>query len=160
MNEHIPPHTDGALEFSQAETLRNLPHPETAAEVPLPAEGGIYEKNGTQYRFVRMPTGRQVWNDNTQQMEPEYHTLRTWFSHSTPGVTDGGPGWDARWGLLELSKEDMLRRYGHEFTRDEVTAPAGRRQNNDPWGEEDMVGGMPDNIPYYGLEKIENDTPH
>jgi hypothetical protein len=154
MTEHEE-HPGDTQDDSQAEVMRNLAQPEAPTEVLLPAEGGIYEKNGTKYRFVRQPTGTQLWNDETQQLEPRYHTLKTWFSHSTPGVTSGA-GWDGRWGLLDLAPEEMLQRYGHTFTPAEVSAPAGRRKINDEY-EETIVGGMPDDIPYYGLEKIDED---
>lgn len=142
---------------TQGELMRNLAQPESPTDTLLPVEDGIYEQDGTRYRFVREPTGKQFYNRETGQLEPRYHTLQTWFSHSTPGVTDGGPGWDGRWSILDLPPQEMVRRYGHKFTEDEVGAPAGRTEMNDAF-EEVSVGGMPDDIFYYGLEKFEDAT--
>lgn len=133
------------LAMGQKETTGT---PETA----LPTDGGIVERDGIKYQFTKVPTGTTTWDAESQRLIPRYHTLRTWFAHTTEGIGPG-PGWDARLALPQLSEKEMLERYGHAFTADEISAPAGRWETS--VSGEELVGGMPDDIPYYDLKPVD-----
>lgn len=136
---------------------RPAPVPETTEDIPLPKEGGIYEKGGRTYRFVPatytvdMPDRNSVGGFREEQYR---YSLRTWFSHTseTPsGKYINGPGWDSRLSLPRLSAEEQLRRYGHAFSRNEIDNPMG----DEDWETGKITGGMPDDIPYFELEPIQ-----
>lgn len=77
-----------------------------------PNEGDVVTRNGKEYRFVKVASGAQVYDPVEKRMVPHYHSLKTFFSHSTDGIASG-PGWDTRLRLLDMSPEDMMGRFGH-----------------------------------------------
>jgi hypothetical protein len=114
---------------------------EDASEVPFgPKEGDFIEKNGITYRFAKVASGAMVWDPELNQRVQHYHTLNTWFSHFTKDIGPG-PGWDSRMGLANLAPEEMMQRFGHVFTSDEIFS----------------VSDIPDDIPYLILEPIDED---
>jgi hypothetical protein len=127
----------------------------SAAERPEsepPYQGKTVEINGKPYHYEKVPTGKNVWDEAAQARVPGYHSLKSYFSHHTVNVGPG-PGWDGRLGLLDLNPGQMVERYGHEFTREEVFNPMGHQDfQTGEWS-----GGMPDDIPYYALVP---DEPH
>ena len=127
--------------------------PEHSRDVVLPQEGEIVELNGKQFRFVTVPTGKTAWDSDKEEMIPVNHTLKTWFAHSDE--LGPGPGWDLRQKLVELNDEEMLVRYGHVFTPEEITFPSGSWEVSSE-GEE-LVGGMPNDIPYFDIEPSEGE---
>ena len=135
--------------------------PKESSDTPKdgPYEGKIVEIDGQKYRYAKVPTGQQEWNGETRRFEPTYFTLRDYFSHSTPAKGIGlGPGWDGRFALLRLTAEEQQARYGHVFTRQEVSSPAGDREyveDDDGYYVMRNVGGMPDDIFYFGLEPLD-----
>ena len=123
---------------------------ETTPTQPSPFEGKQVVIDVQTYQYEKAATEKTIWNDELQASIPVYHTLKTWFSHSTPGIGPG-PGWDSRHRLQDLTPEAMIERYGHEFSRDEILSAGG---------VEDFMtgkyeGGMPDDIAYYVLTPIE-----
>lgn len=130
--------------------------PEANQPEPMPTEGPYegkrVELHGRTYEYAKAPTHKMVWNRETGQMEPGFYSLRTYFSHSTDGIGPG-PGWDLRLELSGLSEEEMTERYGHVFTREEIFSPSGTRELNGS-----LVGGMPDDIPYYDIVPLDNEV--
>ncbi len=104
---------------------------------------------GKKFEYHKVSTGREVWDEQSEQMVPEYHTLRSYFAHSTE--KGPGPGWDARYDLLKLSEGEMMARYGHIFTPEEVDGPSG----TEDFATGERVGGMPGDVPYYELVAID-----
>lgn len=117
-----------------------------------PQEGQIVERNGQRYQWQKVPSGATVYDPVTQLHVPHYHSLRTYFSHETPGI-GAGPGWDSRSRLANMSDEEMIKRYGHIFSLEEISQPGS--EPDFTTGE--YKGGMPDDIPYLNLEPIESD---
>jgi len=124
--------------------------PEIIPETSLPYVGKEVELDGQKYRYERVATSKTKWDEETQTEVPVYYSLKTWFSHTTPGIGPG-PGWDSKQRLQGLTSEAMLERYGHAFTRDEIFSPSGVQSLMT--GE--FEGGMPDDIAYYALTPIE-----
>lgn len=112
----------------------------SAEEITLPQEGDTFEQDGVVYELRRVDTGTQVWDEFAEQLVPRYHSLRTWFSVDTDGIGPG-PGWDDRFSLLDMSREERLRRYGYAFDEPEqiIDAPAT----------------LPDDIPYLAAVQAE-----
>lgn len=123
------------------------------SEVSLPCEGGTYEEDDHQYRFTTVTYHTSVRDPKSvgglRDVEHP-HSLRTWFSHETDEAGPG-PGWDSRLHLPYLTPEQMLRRYGHIFTNEEISNPMGKED----WETGERIGGMPDNIPYFAIEPAE-----
>lgn len=117
----------------------------------MPQENALFELNGERFRFAKVPTEKMTWDSEKEDMVPAHHTLRTWFAHSDGGP---GPGWDSRRKLVDLDNKQMLARYGHIFTPEEIIFPSGNWKVT-PEGEE-LVGGMPDDIIYFELQPIED----
>lgn len=143
----------GRIEFA---TQQAMPEVQEAPKVELPEEGKIVERDGKWYRWERVPSGASVMNPETWQKEPHYHTLRTWFNHTIQVEPGGewvnGPGWDALRRLPDYSTQEMLEKYGHIFTDDEMRNPYG---DEDPETGE-ITGGMPD-TPFLWLEPIDKE---
>lgn len=119
-----------------------------------PYEGKRVEIDGNVFEFAKVPTHTKVFNRETGQLEPGYHSLRTWHSHHTPDIGPG-PAWDMRLDLLRMTEGQQLERYGHVFTREEVFAPGGKREFDGS-----LSGGMPDDIPYYELVPVDEQSQH
>jgi len=134
------------------ETPLDSSHNEKVHEDQLPYEGKIVEIDGQRYRYEKVPTGVQRWDDEAQQPVEVPYTLRTWFSHSTEGIGPG-PGWDSRLNLLTLTEHEMYERYGHVFTPDEISSPSGKED----FMTGERKGGMPDDVPYYALVPVEKE---
>ena len=130
--------------------------PSKLSESLLPTQGGTIEKNGVAYQFEKVPTDAKVYNPETGKLETRYHSLKTWFSHSTPDV-GAGPGWDGRFALNDMPEGEMLQRYGHVFTSEEISSPSGRREIGESCDDE-LLGGMPYNIPYFDLREMDNEN--
>ena len=135
-----------------AQIIKDKKEAETP-DVAVPHEGDIVERDGEKLQFVKVPTGEKVWDSNTQSFVPGYHSLKTWFSHHTERVGPG-PGWGTNLSMLPtLSPEEMQQRYGHVFTRDEMFSPGGKWEVDESGGEK-LIGGMPDDVPYYDLQPL------
>lgn len=129
------------------------PVAQVAERAPLPEgprAGQQVEIDGITYEYRPCPTGTDYYDAASGQLLPRMHSLRTWFSHHTDGV-GAGPGWDGRWGLLQMTPAQMLARHGYIFTPDEVSSPSGTRTSYDG----SLEGGMPDDIPYLLLEYVD-----
>ncbi len=122
----------------------------------LPHEGDTVERDGKKYIWRRVGTGISERNLESGEEQPIYHTLKSWFSHTScvgrRGVAINGPGWDHRLHLPELSPVEMLEQYGYVFSDQEIFNPLGRE---DPETGE-FVDGMPGNIPYLELAEIKS----
>ena len=148
----LPPAVKAARAALQAQQNQE-PSREVASEhLQTPNEGGLYEEGGQRYRFVPATYQCTAYTREGYKYIERPYTLRRWFSHTveTPDGYINGPGWDQRLGLSRLAPEQMLRRYGHVFTNDEIYNPIG--EENRETGE--LTGGMPDDIPYFEIEPI------
>jgi hypothetical protein len=125
-------------------------------ELVIPVEGKIIEKDGQLFEWCRVKSGVQVFNPETGQQEDHYHTLRTWFAHTSMASPRGGcvngPGWDRVRSLSFMTDNEMLEKYGHVFTREEIDHPAGVED----WETGEITGAMPD-IPYLELVPLSED---
>src|SRR4051812_20600496 len=76
------------------------PETDEALDDEIPQEGKIVERDGKKYRWEKVSSGARIMNRETWQKEPHYHTLRTYFSHTSQVEPNGewvnGPGWDRR----------------------------------------------------------------
>lgn len=127
-------------------------HAEELQGVEPPYEGKVTVVDGRPYHYEKVPTGQKVWDEGAQAMVPGFYSLRTYFSHSTPGVAPG-PGWDMRFRIRDLTPDQQMERYGHVFSDAEISNPMGEQD----FQSGVVTGGMPDDIPYYNLVP---DTPH
>lgn len=118
-------------------------------QIERPCEGKRIEIDDRTYEYAKVPTGKMVYNRETRQLEPGFHSLRTYFSHSTEGIGPG-PGWDLRLNLPKLSDDEMLERYGHVFSCEEIFEPSGSRELDGS-----LSGGMPDDVHYYDLASVD-----
>jgi hypothetical protein len=128
--------------------------PETTEQEPrimLPHEGGTYKDEDGSYIF--QPALAYVRDSRTGARVEKPYSLRMWFAHHTDEIS-GGPGWDGRFHLAAMSPDEQLRRYGHEFTIQEIRSPGGYPTG--PGGQ--LEGGMPDDIVYYELKRIDEDS--
>lgn len=113
-------------------------------DIQVPRTGAEYTDEYDNKLFF-VPAYKNVRNPATGSYDRKPYTLRDYFSHTAADGTNG-PGWDMRWGLKDLTEEQMLERYGHVFTDDEIRSPGGTRSES-----YELEGGMPDNIIYYDL---------
>lgn len=148
-NTHKPPSTPRTLGEN---TVRAASRHEQVAP-KIPHEGDVLLLDGQKYMFVKVASGAQVYDPTEARMVPHYHTLKTFFSRSTDGIGPG-PGWDTRMKLLGMLSEDMVARYGHVFTDDEIRSPMGYPDDDDSY---ELKGGMPDDIPFYELTPVDNE---
>lgn len=152
---HFSPANMAQIAMSKPLETRIATTPESQekhTEANLPHEGKVIEIDGQKYSYEKVPTGTKKWDPETQQLEPAYHSLKTWFSHSTENIGPG-PGWDSRFRLSDLTDQEMLNRYGHVFTHDEIISPSGKED----FATGERTGGMPDNVLYYDLSPFKED---
>lgn len=155
-NHSFSPSDMARLTLSK-QTATTKTNNETLATIPHPQEGSTYEENGRNYRFVPATYTISVRDLESRggfrEVERPY-SLRSWFSHTTktPDGFINGPGWDRlnSGSLSDYTPDQMLRRFGHVFSTEELRHPAGKVD----WETGERTDGMPDNIPYFGIEPI------